>query len=182
MNVSVAWSPVRPCVFFVKSLDALDIWDLAERGFAPVDSVELASQLGAPLGSAIDTACELFVTAKGHPVVSYNGRTVVLNVSIGLTTPLQAAPPQYSKDERSIDTLLVSGCESMCVFPTLERYARKVEVPQACTIERDVMRRIMAGIHPLQAHPMTAWAAPAEDNALPPAPPAPPDVLTSGMM
>jgi len=150
-NVSVAWSPVRPCVFFVKSLDTLDIWDLAERGYAPIDSVELGSQLGAPLGPGSDISSELYVSSKGHPVVAYNGKVVVLNVSIGLTTPLQAAPTRYSHDEKSIDTLLVSGCEAMCVFPTLERHCRKVEVPQAYAIERDVMRRIVAGMHPLQA-------------------------------
>lgn len=150
-NVSVAWSPVRPCVFFVKSLDTLDIWDLAERAYAPVESVELGTTLGAPAGLESDTCSELYVTTKGHPVLAYNGKVVVLNVSRGLTTPLQAPPPRYTRDEKSIDTLLVSGCEAMSVFPTLERYSRKIDVPQAYAMERDVMRRIVAGIHPLQA-------------------------------
>lgn len=151
VNVSVAWSPVRPCVFFVKSLDTLDIWDLAERAYAPIDSVELATHLGVPAGLGSDTSSELYVSAKGHPVVAYNGKVVVLNVSISLTTPLQAAPPRYAHDEKSIDTLLLSGCEAMSVFPTLEKHSRKIDVPQAYVVERDVMRRIVAGIHPLQA-------------------------------
>lgn len=150
-NVSVAWSPVRPCVFFVKSLDTLDIWDLAEQAYAPVESVELASQLGAPAGPGSDVSSELYVTAKGHPVVAYNGKVVVLHVSIKFTTPLQAPPLRYAHDETSIDTLLVSGREALCVFPTLERHCRKVDVPPAYLLERDVMRRIVTGIHPLQA-------------------------------
>jgi len=155
-NITVAWSTVRPCVFYVKSLETLEIWDLAERSYAPVDSVELGTHLGVPAGPGTDTSSELYVTAKGHPVVAYNGKTVVLNVSSGLTTPLQAAPAKYVHDEMSIDALLVSGCEAMCVFPTLQRHSRKIDVADVYTLERDVMRRIMAGIHPLQAS--QAWA------------------------
>lgn len=155
LHVSVAWSPCRPCVFFVKSLDTLDIWDLAVAAHAPVESVDIPSQPGAssgpniPLGAGISS--ELYVTDKGHPVVAHNGQTVALTLSASLTTPLQAAPEKYSKDENSIDTLLVSGRESMAVFPTLERHSRKMEVPQNYVVERDVMRRIVGVFHPLQA-------------------------------
>jgi hypothetical protein len=156
LYVSVAWSPVRPCVFFVKSLDTLDIWDLAERAFGPIESVDLASHLGAPAGPAPvglegGTSSELYVTSKGHPVVTYNGKAVVLTVSAGLTAPLQVPPPKYSHDERPIDTLIVDGYEAVGIFPTLEKHSRKIDVPQAYALEANVMRRIVAGIHPLQA-------------------------------
>jgi len=155
LHISVAWSPVRPCVFFVKSLDVLDIWDLAERSYAPIDSVDLSSVLGAPIptmpGFSSGISSELYVTSKGHPVVAHNGRTVSLTVPLGLTAPLQTAPARYAQDERSIDTLLVTGREATSIFPTLERHSRRIDVPQAYTVERDVMRRIVAGLHPLQA-------------------------------
>jgi len=158
LYVSVAWSPVRPCVFFVKSLDTLDIWDLANSAHAPIDSIDLSGHLGAPAAPGVSLAgvgggisSELYVTAQGHPVVAQNGKVVVLNVSVGLTTPVQVAPPKYTHDETSIDTLLVKGCEAMGVFPTLERHYRKIEVAPVYAMERNVMRRIVAGINPLQA-------------------------------
>jgi len=154
LHMSVAWSPVRPCVFFVKSLDVLDIWDLAEKSYAPIDSVDLSSILGPQhpgLSLPGGISSELYVTSKGHPVVAYSGKTVCLSVPSGLTAPLQVAPPRYVHDERAIDTLLVSGREETSVFPTLERYSRKIDIPQAYSVERDVMRRIVAGLHPLQA-------------------------------
>jgi hypothetical protein len=170
VDVSVSWSPVRPCVFFVKSLDVLDIWDLAERSYAPIDSVDLSSVLG-PAGPGLSLpggiSSELYVTSKGHPVVAHNGRTVCLSVPSGLTTPLQVAPARYAVDERSIDTLLVPGREESCVFQTLEKHSRKIDIPQAYTVESHVMRRIVAGLHPLQA-----WAG--ADPILPAPPPAPP--------
>jgi hypothetical protein len=157
LYASVAWSPCRPCVFFVKSLDALDVWDLAEKAYAPVHTVDLASHLGAVAGPGVPesygtaVSSELYVTAKGHPVVAHNGKVVVLNLPASYTTPLQRAPPRYDKDEQAIDTLVVSGYEELSVFPTLEKHSRKVDVPQPFHVERDVMRRIVAGIHPLQA-------------------------------
>jgi len=154
LHMSVAWSPVRPCVFFVKSLDVLDIWDLAEKSYAPIDSVDLSSIVGPQhpgLALAGGISSELYVTSKGHPVVAYSGKTVCLSVPSGLTTPLQVAPPRYVMDETPIDTLLVAGREETSVFGSLERHSRKIDVSQAYTVERDVMRRIVAGLHPLQA-------------------------------
>jgi hypothetical protein len=153
LHASVAWSPVRPCVFFVKSLDTLDIWDLAERGWAPVNCVDLGALTGASqhVGVGASSSSELFVTAKGHPIVTLNGKTVVVSLPPQLTAPLQVAPARWANDETSIDSLVVQGYEDLSVFPTLEKHCRKVEVPPQYAVERDVMRRIVAGIHPLQA-------------------------------
>merc|ERR1712048_1017375 len=68
LYTSVAWSPCRPCVFFVKSLDTLDIWDLAEKGYAPVNSIDISSHLGAVSGPGLPDgvggamSSELYVT------------------------------------------------------------------------------------------------------------------------
>jgi len=153
LDTTVAWSPVRPCVFFVKSMDTLDIWDLAEKGWAPTNSVDLNTLTGTSHDVAFgaNTSGELFLTAKGHPIVTLAGKTVVVSLPPQLTTPLQTPPPKYAHDERSIDTLVVNGYEDLSIFPTLEKHCRKVDVPPQYAVERDVMRRIVAGIHPLQA-------------------------------
>lgn len=91
--VSVAWSPCRPCVFFVKSAGALDIWDLAARSFAPVETVDLAS-LGADTTAlpGVALASELHVSAsRGCPIVGCGARAAMLALPAGLTTPLQSS-------------------------------------------------------------------------------------------
>jgi len=134
-------------------MDTLDIWDLAEKGWAPTNSVDLNTLTGTSHDVAFgaNTSGELFLTAKGHPIVTLAGKTVVVSLPPQLTTPLQTPPPKYAHDERSIDTLVVNGYEDLSIFPTLEKHCRKVDVPPQYAVERDVMRRIVAGIHPLQA-------------------------------
>lgn len=153
LYTSVAWSNSRPCVFFVKSKNTLDIWDLAERAYAPLETIDLESHFRTPESpGAPDIACsDLYVDSKGHPVVAWSSKVRVFTLPSALTTPLQVAPPRYAKDERLIDTLMVEGCEKSFVFPTLERHLRAVEVQSLYAVERDIMRRIVAGLHPLQA-------------------------------
>lgn len=153
LYTSVAWSTSRPCVFFVKSGDTLDVWDLAERAYAPLETVNLVDHFGPPTDPGIPglVCSDLFVDAKGQPVVSWYGKARSFTLPVALTTPLQVAPPRYAKDERLIETLLVEGCEKNFVFPTLERMNRTVEVKPLYAVERDIMRRIVAGLHPLQA-------------------------------
>jgi len=150
---SVAWSTCRPCVFFVKSHDTLDIWDLAERAYAPLETIDLTSHFGMPAAPETPgiVCSDLYVDAKGHPVVAWSGKVRAFTLPLTLTTPLQVAPERYAKDERLMDTLLVEGCEKSFVFPTLERHLRTVEVKSLLAVERDIMRRIVAGLHPLQA-------------------------------
>jgi len=152
-SASVAWSPCRPCVFFAKSADTLDVWDLAERSHGPVMSVDLRTAGANPTvgGSEPASCAELQVGADGRLVVAYQGVALVLGLPKSLTTPLRTVPPQHSKAEQPIEDLLVRGHEKAQTFPTLARHCRTVEVPQHCQLERDLLRCILAGIHPMQA-------------------------------
>lgn len=149
-TISVAWSTRRPCVFFVKCGDMLDVWDLAERTHVPVHSTTL-EDVGPPRPpSAVSSCCELFVSADGRPVVSMGSSVLLLGLPGKLTAPLQQLPRQHVAD-RPIEEMLLPGYEKDQVFPTLARHARSVDVPPLCTLERDVLRHIVAGINPMQA-------------------------------
>lgn len=147
-SIAVAWSPIRPCVFFVKCEDTLDVWDLAEKSHSPVQSLHL--------GPGADTSprapcVDLFVSADGRPIVGLGGSTLIIGLPSSLTTPLQALPRQHCQEEKPLEELLVEGYEKTQLFPTLARHCRTVEVPRNCSLERDVLRRILAGVHPMQA-------------------------------
>jgi len=157
--VTVAWSPRRPCVFFVKCGSVLDVWDLSVQVHAPVQVVDLDSHVGPSVhggggngvAAASRVACaELFVDPSGQPVVGHNGAAVVLALPANLTSPLQADPSQHSRPDKPLDDLLADGCEAQ-TFPTLSKHTRSVEVPEGCTLERDVLRRLLASMQPLQA-------------------------------
>jgi len=150
--LSVAWSTVRPCVFFVKAGGILDVWDLSEKGYAPVLQVDIAAVLGAEGDADGGSICsELYVSSTGQPVVGHGVGALVLQLPISLTTPLQVAPPQYARGVVPVDSLLRSGCEKASLFPTLERYRRDVEVPGYSSFECEIMRTILSSIHPMQA-------------------------------
>ncbi|CAE6940570.1 unnamed protein product [Symbiodinium sp. CCMP2592] len=61
--------------------------------------------------------------------------------------------------DRPIEEMLLPGYEKDQVFPTLARHARSVDVPPLCSLERDVLRHIVAGINPMQADLWTALSA-----------------------
>lgn len=151
--MAVSWSTHRPCVFFVKSGAFVDVWDLAAKSYAPVQHIDLDKELGSAKSSASSQSfcSEIRLTASGHPLVEHHGRAVILNLPTELTTPLQTMPPKYTGDEKSIDQLLVDGCQRDVVFPTLEKFSRAIDVPKPLVLERDCLRRILSGIHPLQA-------------------------------
>ncbi|CAJ1333749.1 unnamed protein product [Effrenium voratum] len=148
---SVAWSTRRPCVFFVKCGDALDVWDLSEKTHMPVHSITLEGEPPRPPSAAAPVCCELYVGADGRPVVALGSSLLVLGLPAQLTTPLQRLPERYSTGDQPIDELLLPGHEKEQVFPTLARHVRDVDVAPLCTLERDVLRRIVAGINPMQA-------------------------------
>eukprot|EP00933_Yihiella_yeosuensis_P019014 TRINITY_DN15469_c0_g1_i1.p1 TRINITY_DN15469_c0_g1~~TRINITY_DN15469_c0_g1_i1.p1 ORF type:complete len:555 (-),score=77.72 TRINITY_DN15469_c0_g1_i1:122-1786(-) len=155
-SISVAWSTSRPCVFFVKCGDSLDVWDLSQKSHLPVQTVNLSSGAPAPptppSGAGGGSLCtELFVGADGQPVVSQGGSVMVLGLPSTLTSPLQAIPPQHAVGEVAMEDLLMAGHEKAQAFPTLSKHTRAVEVPKYTVLERDLLRRILAGIHPMQA-------------------------------
>jgi len=152
-SVSVAWSPRRPCVFFVKSGDTLDVWDLADRNYAATLTVDIAGT-AAKAGSDGDSSpcAELFVAPCGRPVVGHEGASVLYGLPTGLVTPLENVPAQHRIKEQAIDDLLVKGYESVHgSFPSLSRHCREVEVPEACALEKDLLRSILLGAQPMQA-------------------------------
>jgi len=149
-TISVAWSTRRPCVFFVKCGDMLDVWDLAERTHVPVHSTTLEDGGPPRPPSAVPSCCELFVSTDGRPVVSIGSSVLLLGLPGKLTAPLQQLPRQHVAD-RPIEEMLLPGYEKDQVFPTLARHARSVDVPPLCSLERDVLRHIVAGINPMQA-------------------------------
>lgn len=148
-SVSIAWSTRRPCVFFVKCADSLDVWDLADKTHLPVQTIDLS---GEPYkGEPAPSCAELFVSSDGRPVVGQGGAALVLGLPASLTTPLQEVPRHVFSDEKPLEELLLPGHETGQVFPTLSKNLRAVEVPPHCQVERDVMRRLVAGIAPMQA-------------------------------
>mmetsp|Transcript_50843 Transcript_50843/g.93997 ORF Transcript_50843/g.93997 Transcript_50843/m.93997 type:complete len:1104 (-) Transcript_50843:28-3339(-) len=170
--VSVAWSPMRPSVFFVKSGSLVDVWDLSEKMFAPALTVDLREhirQIGgwqrtwceAPDGSTsarASTCCELHAAGRGDLVVSDGGVAVVLRLPEQLTVPRQTVPPQHAKvgagglkDLRQIDDLVQPGADRTAVFPTLSRHVRHVSIPPQCHLEVEILRRVLASASPLQA-------------------------------
>jgi len=156
-DATVAWSPRRPCVFFVKCGSLLDVWDLSENVCGPAHTVDLERELGLGGGgngiaaaAARATCAELFVDVSGRPVVGHNGTVAVLGLPSKFTIPLQSAPPKHGQPVQPIDDLLVPGGERE-VFGTLSRHCRSVDVPQTCALERDVMLGILASMSPLQA-------------------------------
>lgn len=156
-STTVAWSTRRPCVFFVKCGDTLDVWDLAEQSFGPVMTIDVPGGnggMGAPSQYAefeAATCADLYIDAHGRPVASSEGEVSVFGLPASLTTPMQTIPPRYSVAEKPIDSLLVPGYEKAQVFPTLARHDRAVDVPSHCATERDLLRRILAGLPPMQA-------------------------------
>jgi len=161
--VTVAWSPRRPCVFFVKCSSVLDVWDLSAQVHAPVHAVDLESFFGGPppahggggsngcTATARAACTELFVDPSGQPVIAHNGAVVVLTLPTNLTSPLQVDPPQHGQRDKPLDELLVDGCEKAQTFPTLSKHSRSVDVPESCVLERDLLRRLLAGMQPMQA-------------------------------
>jgi len=156
-NISVAWSPVRPCVFFVKADVSLDVWDLSEKAHLPVQTVDLNNLLKKHGSGARDggfdslVCCELSVSTSGQPVVSYKDVAVVLKLPVALTKALQEVPQQHRHGESTVDALVKDGHETVSVFPTLQRHCRQLSIAQPCVVERDLLRHILAGIQPLQA-------------------------------
>lgn len=153
-RISVAWSTRRPCVFFVKCGDVLDVWDLSEQTHTPVKSVSLEGEAPRPPGSLVVNTMpcsELMVGMDGRPMVSLGGSVMLLGLPSNFTTPMQSLPTRYSGQDRSIDELLLPGYEKDQVFPTLSRYVRNVEISPLFMLERDVLRRVVAGINPMQA-------------------------------
>jgi hypothetical protein len=149
-SASVAWSTRRPCVFFVKCGSTLDLWDLAERPAAPVQSVALASP-AVPAGfDAPGTCSELSVAPCGRPVVGCSGAALVFGLPSRLTTPLQALPLGRRMLEKPMEEV-VKGPENAQLFASLDKHKRTVEVPPACALERDLLTGILAGMQPLQA-------------------------------
>jgi hypothetical protein len=145
---SVAWSPLRPCVFFVKAGASLDVWDLAANSHSAVLQIDVSSQVrpAPPDPDAPGVCCELYVGPRGHPVVGQGGAAVVLQMPANLTTPLEAMPPQHATAGiATIDSLLRSGCERASKFPTLERNRRPVEVSPHAALECEVLHRVLAG-------------------------------------
>ena len=83
-----------------------------------------------------------------------------------MTAPLQIAPARYAQDEKAIDTLLVSGREATCIFPTLERHV----IPSFVSIKKargkmehrsthKKSRRMYSSLkHPERLPLTTAWA------------------------
>eukprot|EP00435_Cladocopium_sp_Y103_P018754 s1771_g4.t1 len=95
---------------------------------------------------------ELMVGMDGRPMVSLGGSVMLLGLPSNFTTPKQSLPARYSSSQdQSIDELLLPGYEKDQVFPTLSRYVRNVEISPLFMLERDVLRRVMAGISPMQA-------------------------------
>jgi len=149
--VSVAWSTRRPCVFFVKCGDTVDVWDLSEKTHVPVQSITLESEPPRPPQAGGTAPCsELSVGEDGRPVVSQGSTMQVLGLPASLTTPLETIPWQHSTEDRSLEEMLLPGYDKAQVFPSISR-SRAVEVPKHCALERDVLRRIVAGINPMQA-------------------------------
>lgn len=151
-RISVAWSTRRPCVFFVKCGDVLDVWDLSEQTHGSVKSISLQGEPPRP-GAVVDIqpCCELSVGHDGRPMVALGGSVMLLGLPSNFTTPLQSVPHRYSKSDQSIDELLLPGYEKDQVFPTLSRHLRNVEVSPLFLLERDVLRQVVAGISPMQA-------------------------------
>jgi len=90
--ISVKWSPCRPCVFFVKAGSSLEVWDLAERSYGPVDTIDLASASSAPAKAEGAVCNELYVSKNGQPVAVYNDSVFVLNLAQSMILPLQTKP------------------------------------------------------------------------------------------
>lgn len=159
-SISVAWSSRRPCVFFVKCGEDLDVWDLADKAHIPIQTVDLSAGSAPPpppppgSGSRVSTpgSCsELFVGSDGLPIVSNGGTAMVLGLPTSLTNPLQTIPRSHGVIDRTLDELIKPGYEKAQAFPTLTKFSKSVEVPKHALIERDLLRRILAGIHPMQA-------------------------------
>jgi hypothetical protein len=154
---SVAWSTLRPCVFFVKCGSSLDLWDLSERPTAPVHSVDLTATNGQRIsdsGTNERLACaELIVDSSGRPMVGHDGMVTIFALPSVLTVPLQAVPATHNQgcSERPIEDLLMQGHEKAHNFPTLAQHRRAIDIPKHCALECDVLRRILVGAAPLQA-------------------------------
>mmetsp|Transcript_11144 Transcript_11144/g.25291 ORF Transcript_11144/g.25291 Transcript_11144/m.25291 type:complete len:1102 (+) Transcript_11144:92-3397(+) len=167
--VSVAWSPIRPSVFFVKSGPLVDAWDLSEKMFAPTLTVDLREHIRqsggwqrswceAPDGSRevrASTCCELHATGRGELVASDGGVAVILRLPEQLTVPRQTVPLQHAKsgagglkDLRQIDDLVQAGSDRAAV---LSRHVRQISFPPQCQLEVDILRRVLASASPLQA-------------------------------
>jgi len=160
--VSVSWSPLRPCVFFVKSANTLDVWDLSEQMHAPCTSIDLrehtrqAGGMAASVG--LNSCCEMYSSARGQLVVALDGIALVLRLPEIYLAPRQSAPHQHVKssngmlkDLRTVDDLIAAGSEQAAVFPTLSKHARQLSVPPQCQLELEVLKRVLASAHPMQA-------------------------------
>jgi hypothetical protein len=153
-SVSVAWSTQRPCVFFVKAGDILDVWDLADRNYAAVVSMDLGGTHPPAVPSMFEderATCELQVTPCGRPVVGHGGNAIVCSLPASLTLPLQEVPQHLARAETPIESLLVRGCEDAQNFPTLAKHCREVNAPMSCSLERMLLSTVVASTQPLQA-------------------------------
>lgn len=154
LPVSVAWSPRRPCVFFVKAGDVLDVWDLADRAYAAVLSLDLGGKPSAASSTIEEeqrAMCELQVAPCGRPVVGHGGNAIVCSLPASLTIPLQEVPQHLVRAETPIESLLVEGCEGAQNFPTLAKHCREVKASMSCSVEITVLSTVVASSQPLQA-------------------------------
>jgi WD40 repeat protein len=153
LTVSVAWSPTRPCVFVVKSGSSLDVWDLAENTSGPVMVTDLAKELATPTCASWSHAIcnEVGMTPQGQVMVSHGEFVAVFALPARLATPLTQAANQRGAHEQPIEALMLEGANPVPTFPSLSRYHRGMEVPPQCLLEKDILQRVLASAHPLQA-------------------------------
>jgi hypothetical protein len=153
LTVSVAWSPTRPCVFVVKSGLSLDMWDLADNTSGPIMITDLAKELATPgrASWAHATCNEVCMTPQGKVVVSHGESVAVFVLPARLATPLTQVANHRGAHETPMEALMLEGADLVPPFPSLSRYHRGMEVPPQCMVERDVLQRVLASAHPLQA-------------------------------
>eukprot|EP00746_Dinoflagellata_sp_MGD_P140044 gnl/MRDRNA2_/MRDRNA2_73362_c0_seq1.p1 gnl/MRDRNA2_/MRDRNA2_73362_c0~~gnl/MRDRNA2_/MRDRNA2_73362_c0_seq1.p1 ORF type:complete len:494 (-),score=63.90 gnl/MRDRNA2_/MRDRNA2_73362_c0_seq1:101-1582(-) len=152
-NISIAWSTSRPCVFFVKSGNILEVWDLVEKTYSPVREIDLTLYLGqtAAHPGSWEPCSELHVSPTGQPVVACNTAAMLLRLPAALTSPLQGVPPQYMRPEESMDNLVKPHYSKTAVFPTLEKHQRHLQLSPQYKTEVELLQRVLASIPPLHA-------------------------------
>lgn len=152
-NISIAWSSSRPCVFFVKSGNMLEVWDLVEKTYSPVKEIDLTLYLGqsqAYPGSA-EPCSELHVSPAGQPVVACNTAAMLLRLPPSLVAPIQSVPPQYTRPEQLMDELVKPHYAKTAIFPTLQQHQRPLQLPPQYHTEVVLLQRVLASIPPLHA-------------------------------
>jgi len=111
-------------------------------------SVDLKQHLNSPAGTA-PRCCTLCATAQGTPVVGHGGLVAIIHLPDKLRNPLQKLPLAHEKKEQTVDDCVLEGMENTCIFPTLQRHYREVEVAKPYFTERDLLRRVLASAQPL---------------------------------